>query len=108
MVSRWFGGIKLGAGGLIRAYGGCAAECLRIASKLHVESLRQLSVRGEFDLLGALYSLANRHGASVVDEQHGAQGVFWRLEVPCSELDALSAALADASRGQAEIEADER
>ncbi|MEO7916289.1 MAG: YigZ family protein, partial [Dokdonella sp.] len=29
VVSRWFGGIKLGAGGLMRAYGRCAAECLR-------------------------------------------------------------------------------
>ena len=28
VVTRWFGGIKLGAGGLVRAYGGSAAECL--------------------------------------------------------------------------------
>ena len=33
VVTRWFGGIKLGAGGLMRAYGGCAAECLREAAK---------------------------------------------------------------------------
>ena len=31
VVTRWYGGIKLGAGGLVRAYGGCAAECLRAA-----------------------------------------------------------------------------
>src|SRR3954447_7594427 len=31
VVTRWFGGIKLGAGGLVRAYGGAAAECLRTA-----------------------------------------------------------------------------
>ena len=30
VVTRWFGGIKLGVGGLIRAYGGTAAECLRL------------------------------------------------------------------------------
>ena len=29
VVTRWYGGIKLGAGGLVRAYGGAAAECLR-------------------------------------------------------------------------------
>ena len=33
VVTRWFGGIKLGAGGLARAYGGTAAECLRLAPK---------------------------------------------------------------------------
>ena len=32
VVTRWYGGIKLGAGGLARAYGGCAAECLRLVS----------------------------------------------------------------------------
>jgi len=33
VVTRWFGGIKLGVGGLVRAYGGCAAECLRTAPR---------------------------------------------------------------------------
>ena len=37
-VVRWFGGIKLGAGGLIRAYGGCAADVLAHAPK--VEEIR--------------------------------------------------------------------
>ncbi len=33
VVTRWYGGIKLGAGGLVRAYGGAAAECLRAAPR---------------------------------------------------------------------------
>src|SRR5690625_7862489 len=33
LVIRWFGGIKLGTGGLVRASGGAAAECLRTAHK---------------------------------------------------------------------------
>ena len=34
MVNRWYGGVKLGTGGLVRAYGGCAGQCLLLAEKL--------------------------------------------------------------------------
>ena len=34
VVTRWFGGILLGSGGLMRAYGGTAALCLREAEKV--------------------------------------------------------------------------
>ena len=33
IVTRWYGGINLGTGGLVRAYGGAAAECLRLAER---------------------------------------------------------------------------
>lgn len=33
---RHYGGVKLGAGGLVRAYGGAARDCLRSAPKQHV------------------------------------------------------------------------
>src|SRR5690606_40308537 len=36
VVTRWFGGILLGSGGLIRAYGGTAAMCLREAGKVRL------------------------------------------------------------------------
>lgn len=36
LVNRWYGGIKLGTGGLVRAYGGCAAKCLLLAEKLEL------------------------------------------------------------------------
>ncbi|HQV25339.1 MAG TPA: YigZ family protein, partial [Acinetobacter sp.] len=34
LVNRWYGGIKLGTGGLMRAYGGCAGQCLDLAEKI--------------------------------------------------------------------------
>lgn len=34
LVNRWYGGIKLGTGGLVRAYGGCAGQCLLLAEKI--------------------------------------------------------------------------
>src|SRR5689334_14462556 len=36
VVTRWFGGILLGSGGLIRAYGGTAAACLRAGTLIEI------------------------------------------------------------------------
>ena len=36
MVNRWYGGIKLGTGGLVRAYGGCAGQSLLLAERIEL------------------------------------------------------------------------
>lgn len=41
LVNRWYGGIKLGTGGLVRAYGGCAGQCLLLAEKVEVIEKKQ-------------------------------------------------------------------
>jgi putative IMPACT (imprinted ancient) family translation regulator len=39
VVTRWYGGTNLGVGGLVRAYGGAAAECLRTAARRPVKRI---------------------------------------------------------------------
>src|SRR5690348_7976495 len=48
VVTRWYGGIKLGAGGLVRAYGGTAAECLRLAERLPLVTRVRVAVHCAF------------------------------------------------------------
>lgn len=55
VVIRYFGGIKLGTGGLVRAYGGVTSECLRNAPTCLVKSKVPMGVEVSFDLLGVLY-----------------------------------------------------
>ncbi|KAM0971126.1 hypothetical protein FF1_019073 [Malus domestica] len=55
VVIRYFGGIKLGTGGLVRAYGGVASECLKNAPTCLVKSKVRMGVEVPFDLLGILY-----------------------------------------------------
>ncbi|KAK7250619.1 hypothetical protein RIF29_33161 [Crotalaria pallida] len=55
VVIRHFGGIKLGTGGLVRAYGGVASECLRNAPTCVVKTKVPMGVEVPFDLLGVLY-----------------------------------------------------
>ncbi|XP_027347464.1 uncharacterized protein LOC113858875 isoform X2 [Abrus precatorius] len=55
VVIRYFGGIKLGTGGLVRAYGGVASECLRNAPTCLVKAKVSMGIEVPFDLLGVLY-----------------------------------------------------
>ncbi|XVF17345.1 hypothetical protein REPUB_Repub10bG0112900 [Reevesia pubescens] len=55
VVIRYFGGIKLGTGGLVRAYGGVALECLRNAPTCLVKSKVLMGAEVPFNLLGVLY-----------------------------------------------------
>ncbi|WCJ31973.1 Ribosomal protein S5 domain 2-like superfamily protein [Euphorbia peplus] len=55
VVTRYFGGIKLGMGGLVRAYGGVAAECLKNAPTCIIKNKVSMGVEVPFDLIGAMH-----------------------------------------------------
>ncbi|XP_039854428.1 IMPACT family member in pol 5'region-like isoform X2 [Panicum virgatum] len=55
VVIRYFGGIKLGTGGLVRAYGGVASECLKDAPTCLVKPKARVGMEVPFDLLGTVY-----------------------------------------------------
>lgn len=103
VVSRWYGGIKLGAGGLVRAYGGCAAECLRMAPKIERVASVELDVSVEFALTGALHALFATHGVTKLSERYESDAIAMRVSLPADHRDAFIAALRDASRGRAVV-----
>lgn len=103
VVTRWFGGIKLGAGGLARAYGGAAAECLRQAPRRTLVAWREATLEAGFEMAGTLHALLAQCGAHKLDEAFLPGGVRLLVRVPDAALEALRATLADASRGQARL-----
>lgn len=103
VVTRFFGGVKLGAGGLARAYGGCAASCLRTASKLEVLPTVAALVRAPFDAVGAVYVVLERLGAARGAERYGEGGLELDVEIGAARFEELRAALGDATRGRATI-----
>lgn len=54
VITRYFGGIKLGAGGLVRAYNGSCAEVLRSCDRIQFTDCTQLQVEVDYSLLSAL------------------------------------------------------
>lgn len=102
VVTRYFGGVKLGAGGLVRAYSTAVSEALDLAATVRRESLTQASIdvahadAGRFDNL--LRDWAGHHGATLGEPRYASQ-VTLELWVPATELPRLADDLAAASAG---------
>ena len=103
VVTRWFGGIKLGAGGLVRAYGGAAAECLRRAQRLPLVAMRTVELQAGFDDIGAVHTVLAAISAEKRDERYEADGLHLEVTVAESQLDALRVQLRDATRDRARL-----
>mgnify|MGYP003774620885 CR=1 FL=1 len=103
VVTRWFGGIKLGAGGLVRAYGGCAAECLRTAARRPLVVKRTVEFRLPFAALPLLHARLGEFEADKLAEDFDADGAALRLALPEPHIDALGRLVADLSRGRAVV-----
>jgi len=103
VVTRWFGGIKLGAGGLVRAYGGTAAECLRQAERRVIIAQVAAQLFCGFEHIGSVHTLLSAHAAVKTGERYEAEGLVLELLLPQQHFDALAATLRDATRGQARL-----
>jgi putative IMPACT (imprinted ancient) family translation regulator len=98
VVTRWYGGIKLGAGGLVRAYGGAAAECLRLAERIALIAEAELAFACPFAHLGDAHAALQALGAQKCEERFDADGAQLRVRLPADRLDALKTRLRDATR----------
>lgn len=104
VVTRWFGGIKLGSGGLVRAYGGTAAECLRLAPRLPLVETTTLAVHVAFGDVSLLHHLLPGFAATKQAESFDAGGARIVVELPLGQVDALKTRLRDATRDRARFD----
>ena len=103
VVTRWFGGIKLGAGGLVRAYGGAAAEALRNAPRKAIVRWEALDVAVGFPHVQALHAALAAFGAVKRDERFDAEGLRVACDLPADAVEAFEARLRDATRGLSQV-----
>lgn len=100
-VVRTFGGVKLGAGGLVRAYTDCVVQALADASTAPLQRLVRLQCSLPYALEGVVRRALEAHHARLASVVHGRL-VQMALELPESNALVVRQALADLSHGTIE------
>lgn len=100
VVTRWYGGTKLGVGGLVRAYGGTAAECLRSADREPIVATTRLRVHCDFAEMPLLKARMKDLQAELESEHFGVDGVTLELRLPDSQVADAETLVSDVTRGR--------
>ena len=107
LVTRYYGGTQLGAGGLVRAYGGAASAVLDDAlsddahSKVSFPTVTCTAIVPDASHVDAVYRCLARFDAVKEDEEYSDDGsVYVELRVERSKTDELGTALADLTQGK--------
>ncbi len=102
VVTRYYGGTKLGTGGLVRAYGGSLQQALATLPLAERVTYAELAVTSEYAAVSAVQQLLPAHEGAVVSHEY-AEAVTYRVRLPEGSADAFRAAVLDATRGRASI-----
>lgn len=103
VVTRYYGGVKLGAGGLIRAYGGVVGEALDELGTITRQRFRLATITVGHQ---RAYRLENdlRATGLAVREVRYAEAVIIEIGLPDSDVESFRSWLADATAGEALLE----
>ena len=102
VVVRYYGGVLLGTGGLVKAYGGGVSQALAQLTTLRKTPLTEYTLQCEYGQLTGVETLLGQFSGKIVASEYEAF-VRLRVALPQSELAAFSTKLADFSRGALQL-----
>lgn len=98
-VVRYYGGIPLGAGGLVRAYTDSVAQALREAHKVPIVRLCTLRCEAPYALEGTIRRAIDSAGATLAQVAHGAQ-VSFVITLPQADAASFMTQLGEIGQGR--------
>ena len=108
VCSRWFGGTKLGAGGLLRAYGGTAAKALDRAGERTVHERVRTVAHVPYPWIDVVHRALDAWPEAVKEEpSYGPDGARLAVALRADAVATLRAALAERTAGDVRLELDD-
>ncbi|OCG19169.1 IMPACT family protein [Gilliamella sp. App4-10] len=104
VVTRYFGGIKLGTGGLIRAYGGSASHCLQQAERIELIARMTLQFHCYYNEWPIIENRLKELDAIIENQEFDAEGVNVTTGITQDKSQLLQKNISDITRGRVIIE----
>lgn len=102
LVNRWYGGVKLGTGGLVRAYGGCVGQCLLLAEKIELIEKKKVSFSCQFNEW-AIFQYELNQQQIEFQQDYTATGVDVIALLQIHQIEPLSLKIQDVTRGREQL-----
>jgi len=102
LVNRWYGGIKLGTGGLVRAYGGCAGQCLLLAEKIELIEKKKVQFSCQFNEWAIFQYELNQQQIDY-QEEYTAEGVQVSALFQLHQIQPFALKIQDVTRGREQL-----
>lgn len=103
VVVRYFGGIKLGTGGLTRAYSRSAREVIGISIVKSEVIRRRVEIEAEFDMIGEIMKSVDRFSVSIIDQSFNDKGVKIILDIPEASYSEVREYIRNTTKGKINI-----
>jgi uncharacterized YigZ family protein len=102
VVTRYYGGVKLGGGGLVRAYSGAVKNALEGLSLKEKRDLVSIRVTFDYSRITVVKQMIESFDSRVTAEDYGAD-VSFTIELPRDRKDGFIRAITDLTRGEVRI-----
>lgn len=103
VVTRYFGGVKLGAGGLVRAYSGCVSENIASARKVMYLQCAESRYVTDYPSIDRALRYIEDYGADLISSEYSNEAVF-TVAVKKSEEQEFNGGFVNRLNGKLKIE----
>jgi uncharacterized YigZ family protein len=103
VVSRYFGGTKLGTGGLVRAYSSSVQQVLDELPLTNCVAVKSVRITFDYQYENSVRQVLNKMNIEIIDSSY-SENVEMRIEVPENKLQELKTELQNSTSGKVSVE----